>query len=55
MENSSLKSQGGTYCRPEKRGKGSAQRTSSKWCSCGYKRGGLNHDKGKHHRQGRSK
>ena len=34
-DNSSNK--GGCYCRPENKGKGLLGRTSSKWCSCGYK------------------
>jgi len=42
--------QGLTYCRPEKKGKGSLGRTSDKWCSCGFKRRGPNHDCGNHHK-----
>jgi len=29
------------------------KRTSKKWCECGYKRHGKNHDQGSHHKQTR--
>ena len=27
------------------------ERSSSKWCPCGYKRHGKNHDEGEHHKK----
>ena len=41
------------YCRPELRGQGLAQKTSPKWCSCGYRARGKNHENGKHHNKGK--
>lgn len=45
--------QGGTFCRPEKKGKGAAARTSKLWCSCGFKKHGPNHEQGEQHRHGK--
>lgn len=41
--------QGGCYCRPERRGQAKTKRTSPKWCDCGFKVGGPNHNEGAHH------
>ena len=41
-----------TYCRPEKKGRGTPKRTSPKWCICGYKRRGADHESGEHHKSG---
>ena len=29
-----------------------AGRTSQKWCTCGFKRHGKNHEEGEHHKKG---
>jgi hypothetical protein len=44
-----------TYCRREMKGKGRPARTSPKWCECGHKRHGANHDEGSHHKLGMHK
>jgi len=43
---------GGCYCRPEKKGKGKLGRTSTKYCSCGFKiRGSVEaHEAGDRHK-----
>jgi len=46
------KTQGATYCRPEKKGKCMAQRTSDKYCpDCKMRIRGENHAEGKHHKE----
>jgi hypothetical protein len=46
------KTQGATYCRPEKKGKGPAQRTSGRYCpDCKLRVRGENHAEGKHHKE----
>lgn len=48
-------SQGGTYCRPAKKGVGVAKRTSGRYCGeCKMKVRGPNHAAGKHHRERRT-
>ena len=43
--------EGTLYCRPEFRGKGLKQKSSTKYCpECKMKRRGKNHDEGKHHK-----
>lgn len=44
-----------TYCRREMKGKGPLGKTSNKWCACGHKRHGANHDLGSHHKSGMRK
>ena len=44
---------GGTYCRRSQKGKKPAARTSTKWCECGFKRHGPNHEQGAHHKKGK--
>lgn len=42
---------GGTYCRPEKKGVGPAPRTSKKYCpDCKCRVRGENHESGTHHK-----
>ena len=40
---------GGCFCKPENRGKGLLGRTSSLWCSCGFKIRSKGHKEGMHH------
>lgn len=50
QEKQTKKIYGATYCRPEKKGKGVAPRTSGRYCpDCGLKKRGSNHVSGGHH------
>ena len=53
MSNTNRDNQGGTFCRPEKKGKGRVSRTSNKWCTCGFKKHGPNHENGAQHKHGK--
>ena len=44
-----LESQGGCFCRTEKRRGGLKQKTSPFICECGYRVRGKDHTKGSHH------
>ena len=51
----SRKTQGGTYCRPEKKGVGPAQRTNGKYCpECKFLIRGANHAEGRHHKSAKA-
>ena len=50
------KTQGGTYCRPEKKDVPLKERTSGKYCpECRFHVRGKNHSKGTHHNSGGKK
>jgi hypothetical protein len=49
-----VQSKGLTYCRPSMRNKHTS-RTSESYCKCGYKKRGVNHPSGVHHRMGKKK
>jgi len=54
MNDKKKQQHGGTYCRPEKKGMGKGQRTSTKRCSeCGLRKRGAGHAQGSHHNQHR--